>query len=418
VTWPVVTLDYLQADEPRAITDGPFGSNLASRHYTDDGPRVVRLQNIGDGHFVDARAHISEAHFESLRAHEVRAGDLLVASLGEVLPRACLAPPSLGPAIVKADCIRVRLRSDVDSRWVMYSLQRPEARRFADAHRHGVGRPRLGLKVIRQIPIPLPPLRDQQRIVDLLEDHLSRLDAADDYLDAARRRLVAMERAALATCREGVLQPLADVTAIQGGIQKQPRRAPKHNAYPFLRVANVTARGLELDDVHQIELFNGELDRLRLHAGDLLVVEGNGSASQIGRAAIWDGSIADSVHQNHLIRVRPLDGLLPEYLEAVWNSPQNRATLTDVSSSSSGLHTLSVSKLKQLSVPVPRVERQRELVDEVVAVREAQIRLDASIAAAMTRRQALRRALLAAAFSGRLTGAAADLWATEELISA
>lgn len=417
MTWPIVSLSDLQADEPRAITDGPFGSNLASRHYTDHGPRVVRLQNIGDGRFVDAKAHISEEHFESLRTHEVRAGDLLVASLGEVLPRACLAPSTLGPAIVKADCIRVRLRADVEPRWVLYAMQRPEVRRWADKHRHGVGRPRLGLKVIRQIPVPLPPLGEQQRIVDLLEDHLSRLDAGDAYLDESRRRLNAMERAALANCRDGEFRPLADVTAIQGGIQKQPRRAPNINAFPFLRVANVTARGLELGDIHQIELFEGELERLRLRAGDLLVVEGNGSASQIGRAAIWDGSIEDCVHQNHLIRVRPLDGMLPEYLEAIWNSPQNRATLSDVASSSSGLHTLSVSKLKQLFVPVPTVERQRELVAEVVAVREARARLDASIAVSVRRSQGLRRSLLAAAFSGRLLARAEGSSTPERMIA-
>jgi len=86
MTWETVTLNDLQADEPRAITDGPFGSNLARRHYTDSGPRVVRLQNIGDGVFVDARAHISDDHFRSLRGHDVRAGDLLIASLGEILP--------------------------------------------------------------------------------------------------------------------------------------------------------------------------------------------------------------------------------------------------------------------------------------------------------------------------------------------
>lgn len=418
MTWPVVPLSDLQSDEPRAITDGPFGSNLASRHYTDQGPRVVRLQNIGDGRFIDEEAHISEEHFELLRAHEVRAGDLLLASLGAVLPRACLAPASLGPAIVKADCIRVRLSPDVEPRWVLYALQRPEVRRWAEDHRHGVGRPRIGLKAIRQIPVPLPPLAEQRRIVELLEDHLSRLDAADTYLDAARRRVLAVERAALANCREGNHRPLASVTSIQGGIQKQPRRVPKDNAYPFLRVANVTAGGLELAEVHEIELFDGELDRLRLRAGDLLVVEGNGSASQIGRAALWDGSIVDCVHQNHLIRVRPLGGLLPGYLEAVWNSPQNRARLSDISSSSSGLHTLSVSKLKRLTIPIPSMERQGELVEAAVVVREARTRLAASIATATKRRQALRRSLLAAAFSGRLAAVSTDVSVPEEMIGA
>ncbi len=409
MTWPIATLDDLKSEEPRAITDGPFGSNLASRHYTDDGPRVVRLQNIGDGRFEDARAHISQEHFEALRAHEVRPGDLLVASLGEVLPRACLAPTWLGPAIVKADCIRVRLGDRADPRWVLYALQRPDVRRWADEHRHGVGRPRLGLKTIREIPIPLPPLDEQHHIVDLVEDHFSRLEAADDYLYAGRLRLDLLEQMALANCRDGETRPLAEVTAIQGGIQKQPKRTPRGNAYPFLRVANVTANGLDLTEVHSIELFDGELDRLRLQPGDLLVVEGNGSASQIGRAALWDGSIADCVHQNHLIRARPLVGLLPTYLEAVWNSPQNRSILTDVASSSSGLHTLSVSKLKALAFPVPTVERQQELVAKVDEVREARARLASAVGETSARKNALRRSLLSAAFSGRLTGAASDL---------
>lgn len=269
-----------------------------------------------------------------------------------------------------------------------------------------------------QLHVPLPSRAEQCRIVDLLEDHLSRLDAAEAYLDAGRRRLDSLVQIALSNCRDGDLQRLGDVTTIQGGIQKQPKRAPKDNAFSFLRVANVTARGLDLDDVHQIELFDRELDRLRLQVGDLLVVEGNGSASQIGRAALWDGSIEDCVHQNHLIRVRPLDGLLSTYLEAVWNSPQNRATLTDVSSSSSGLHTLSVSKLKALAIPVPTVERQRELVAHVEEVRGATARLAHAVTNATSRKGALRRAILAAAFSGSLTGAGSDLSESQEMIGA
>jgi hypothetical protein len=95
---------------------------------------------------------------------------------------------------------------------------------------------------------------------------------------------------------------------IQGGIQKQPSRKPVQNAYPFLRVANVHRDRLELDEVHNIELFAGELARLRLEQGDILIVEGNGSRTEIGRSAIWNGSIPDCVHQNHIIRVRYLGG--------------------------------------------------------------------------------------------------------------
>ncbi len=156
---------------------------------------------------------------------------------------------------------------------------------------------------------------------------------------------------------------LREVADIQGGIQKQPKRAPHKNSFPFLRVANVTASGLDLADVHRVELFGDELERLRLLPGDLLVVEGNGSRSQIGRAAVWNGAIDDCVHQNHLIRVRPGERLLPQFLGLLWNAPGIRDELTRVSSSTSGLHTLSVAKLKRLVLPVPPVTEQRRIVE-------------------------------------------------------
>ncbi|MCP1428524.1 type I restriction enzyme S subunit [Microbacterium foliorum] len=285
-------------------------------------------------------------------------------------------------------------------------------------YQKGVSYPAVLDREVRSVSMPVPPLEEQHRIVVILDDHLSRLDAADASLTTGARRLAALERAALADCRDGELRPLAEVATIQGGIQKHQKRIPKDNAFPFLRVANVTARGLDLAEVHHVELFAGELDRLRLQRGDLLVVEGNGSASQIGRAATWDGSIDDCVHQNHLIRVRPSEALIPEYLEAVWNSPQSRRALTDVASSSSGLHTLSVSKLKRLSIPVPTIDRQESLILAVKEIREAKARMVSAIAGTQRRSAALRRSLLAAAFSGRLTGSSNESSEIAEMIEA
>ena len=321
------------------------------------------------------------------------------------------AYPISGPAWVNNHAHVLRARPAIDRRYLLHFLNQFDYRGFAN----GTTRLKLTQAAMRRMPISCPELKEQLRIVDILEDHFSRLDAAEHGLKRVLRRLASYEAVALSLCRDGNESPLGDVTEIQGGIQKQPKRAPKQNAFPFLRVANVTKNGLDLHDVHLVELFDGELDRLRLQAGDLLVVEGNGSPSQIGRAALWDGSIADCVHQNHLIRVRPKSGLSASYLEAVWNSPQNRRQLTDLASSSSGLHTLSVSKLKSLKLPMPTLDRQRELVAEVQDIRDRRRRLDTDLLVAVSRTQQLRRSLLTAAFSGRLTGRSADMELVEEM---
>ncbi|WP_279474399.1 restriction endonuclease subunit S [Aeromonas caviae] len=136
---------------------------------------------------------------------------------------------------------------------------------------------------------------------------------------------------------------LEQISEIQGGIQKQPSRVPKENKYPFLRVANVARGKLKLDDVHDIELFTGELERLALVAGDILIVEGNGSLAEIGRCAVWDGSIENAVHQNHLIRVRPII-VNSQFVETWVNSLGGIDKLTKLAVTTSGLYTLSVKK--------------------------------------------------------------------------
>ena len=83
--WCWAELAQLAAPEENAITDGPFGSKLKTEHYTTSGPRVIRLQNIGEIAFKDARACISEKHYASLQKHRVSAGDLVIAALGEAL---------------------------------------------------------------------------------------------------------------------------------------------------------------------------------------------------------------------------------------------------------------------------------------------------------------------------------------------
>lgn len=153
---------------------------------------------------------------------------------------------------------------------------------------------------------------------------------------------------------------VGDVSDVVGGIQKSPKRKPADNAYPMIRAGNVGAGGLDLEDVHTIELFDGEIGRLRLEAGDCLIVEGSGSVSQVGRAAMWGGEIPDCVHQNHVIRARTR--IDPRYLTYWMLSPDARDQIESVASSTSGLSVLSGRKVKALEVPLPPMGEQQRIV--------------------------------------------------------
>ncbi len=194
---------------------------------------------------------------------------------------------------------------------------------------------------------------------------------------------------------------MEQITQIQGGIQKQPSRAPKQNPYPFLRVANVSRGCLDLSEVHHIELFRDELETLRLLEGDLLIVEGNGSKTEIGRSALWNGAIENCVHQNHIIRARPI-AVNPKYLDYYWNSPDGNNRVSQVAGSTSGLYTLSIGKIARLPVPIPPLAEQEQIVAEVDRRLSVVSEIEPQVEVQLKRSERLRQSILSRAFAGKL----------------
>lgn len=222
-SWALVPLGLLAAEEERAITDGPFGSNLKSSHYTTEGPRVIRLQNISEGAFRDVAAHISDEHFQKLRQHEAQPEDIVVASLGAQLPTACVVPDWLGPAIVKADCIRVRVNERIVSpRYLMWALNSRQTRRRATSLIHGVSRPRLNLSSLRKLEVPLAPSGQQVAIVGEIETQFSRLDAGLAALERAQANLDRYRSSVLRAACEGRLVPTEAELAHAEGREYEP----------------------------------------------------------------------------------------------------------------------------------------------------------------------------------------------------
>jgi type I restriction enzyme S subunit len=189
---------------------------------------------------------------------------------------------------------------------------------------------------------------------------------------------------------------------IVGGLTKNPRRATLRLKMPYLRVGNVYANELRLDVIKTIGVEKDELDKLLLEKGDLLIVEGNGSKDQIGRLAIWDGSIEKCVHQNHIIKVRLVEKALGTWILSWLLSPPGRQHVEKVASSTTGLYTLSVGKVGHLPIPLPPSTEQREIGYEVDRRLAAADRLATTLNRQLDRAHATRQSLLREAFSGKL----------------
>ncbi|WP_149139882.1 restriction endonuclease subunit S [Gemmobacter caeruleus] len=196
--------------------------------------------------------------------------------------------------------------------------------------------------------------------------------------------------------------PMSDVGRTSGGLTKNQKRESLARKAKYLRVANIYSNELRLDHISEIGVTDEEFSKSRLEKGDLLFVEGNGSLEQIGRVAVWDGSIPDITHQNHLIRFSP-DGLLDSQFAMLFMiSPVGRNLIKAQASSTSGLHTLSISKIANLPVPICSPAEQAEITRILDTRLTAADRMEVEIDAALTRADALRQSILKRAFAGKL----------------
>ena len=174
-----------------SMIDGPFGSNLKTEHYVrDGGVRVVRLANLSEGRYLNEdEAFIEENHARRLGRHNVRSGDVLVASLGDDNHRpgrACLYPAWFAPGIVKADCFRIRPLDSVDPRFLMEVLNSrsvtSQVRRLAQ----GVTRDRINLGQLRHVVLQVPSLEEQRRIAEVLGTIDETIEANEEQLGKLR----------------------------------------------------------------------------------------------------------------------------------------------------------------------------------------------------------------------------------------
>lgn len=196
---------------------------------------------------------------------------------------------------------------------------------------------------------------------------------------------------------------LDELAEISGGLTKNAKRNSFEEKVPYLRVANVYANELKLDEIEKIGIQESEKLRTLLKANDLLIVEGNGSIEQIGRVALWNNAINPCYHQNHLIKARCYPFALPEFVLYFLMSPIGRERIINVASSTTGLHTLSLTKVANLIIPICSIKEQTQIVAILESKLTACDQLAAELDKQLKQAELLKQAVLKAAFSGRLS---------------
>lgn len=171
VDWEVVKFNQVADNDIRwSLTGGPFGSDLKSSDYTKSGVRILQLQNIGDGEFKDEyKIYTSEKKADELISCNIYPLEIILSKMGDPVARACMIPRFESRFLMASDGIRlVCNKAKFDNIFVLEYINFNIFRSIAIRRSTGSTRQRIGLKDLKKIPFPLPPLPEQKKIAKIL----------------------------------------------------------------------------------------------------------------------------------------------------------------------------------------------------------------------------------------------------------
>lgn len=304
----------------------------------------------------------------------VAAGDVLVSTVRPNLNGVAVVTQKLDGATASTGFTVLRPKPELIDhsylfQWVKHPAFVEEMVRLAT----GASYPAVSDGIVRESKIPLPPLAEQRRIAAILDKA--------DALRAKRREAIAkldqlLQSVFLDMFGDPVTNPmgwpaekcLGDVADICSGITKGRRTTGKVREVAYLAVANVQDRHLKLASVKTIEATEVEIERYRLMVDDLLLTEG-GDPDKLGRGALWDGSIADCIHQNHLFRVRVTSRAInPVYLNWLVGSARGKRYFLGVAKQTTGIASVNMMQLKRFPLLIPPIKIQRRFSQVVSSI--------------------------------------------------
>jgi type I restriction enzyme S subunit len=283
----------------------------------------------------------------------------------------------------------------------------------------GVSYPAVRDKDLFSASVLVPPLIEQQRIVEILEEQLSRLDAAMTSVNAVRKKAARFRRSLLQAGFNGELTghdvskgntpngwrtaTIAEVADFIRGVTYQKsdaRREPEDGFLPLLRATNIGNESLSYDEFVFVPKKVVKPEQL-IRVNDMVIAASSGSISIVGKSApvLVD---FEATFGAFCAVLRPQSSISPNYFRLYVQSPICRETWSNLARGTN-INNLKREQVLTTSIPVPPLVEQEKIAE----ILDGQIsHLDVAIAVADAiekNASAMRRSLLHAAFTGELT---------------
>lgn len=371
-------IDYRIKDIARYIGSGTTPSSNSEKYYADEGYMWVNTGDLNNDLVFDCKQRITDVairDYKTLRFYP--SNTILEAMYGATIGKVGLLQ-SLA-TVNQACCAIVPFEQKVSPKFVLYYLIDYKDRLICESC--GGTQPNVNQKIVTDIPIKLPSLKTQQRIVDYLDSHVASIDKRVSLLMTKRDHYLRLKTAIINRAVTQGLNP--DVKMKDSGVEwigmipehwevkrikeigklrlgKMLTDKPKEGFVlkSYLKSKNVSWLSLNLESVEEMYFSKQELKDLRLHNGDLVIAEGG----EVGKTAIWRDELQECYIQNsvHKLTFNKLcDSRYYCYFSYFLGQKDYYKSIVNLVS----IMHLTYEKLRRLSVPVPPLSEQQAIAN-------------------------------------------------------
>ena len=301
------------------------GYAFKSNQYTTSGVRIIRISNVQKGYIEDKSPVYYPCDDENVKKYELKQNDLLISLTGNVGRTALLEEKFLPAALnQRVSCVRLKEPDKVLKTYLFHLLNSDYFEQQCMKAAEGVAQKNLSPKWLFEYKIPIYSIERQKEIsntldkIDLLiilrKQQLAKLD------ELVKARFVEMFGDVLLNSMQWPEKTLENMADIVSGITKGRKTAEADlQEVPYMAVSNVKDGYIDWTTVKTILATRQEIEQYRLMPDDILMTEG-GDPDKVGRGAIIKVPLKNSIHQNHIFRVRLdeqeiLPSFFAEYLQ-------------------------------------------------------------------------------------------------------
>jgi type I restriction enzyme S subunit len=385
--WEIKRIKYLRSKEKYSLVDGPFGSNLKSEHFIDNGDvYVIESGFITSGEFKYIREFktITSDHYETIKRSECYENCIIISKIGENYGMSGILPKLDRKSVISGNSISLTLNENQIVKFIHHVLVQHKNNGTFKKEVQQTGQPFISLGVIDNMIIPTPPISEQHQIVRFLDE---KTEIIDKLISTKVRKIELLKLQRTSLINQVITKGLDPNVKMKDSGVEWIGEIPDH--WEMRRVSNFgvffKGNGIRKDEVKEegipcirygeiytkydrvvyepVSFIDEETSKnsVIIRKGDVLFTGSGETVEDIGKTIVYYGE-SDIFIGGDIIVLRLNEGIYPLFISYLMNTK-----FVQYQKSLSGRGEIIVhiysKNIKEIITPLPPQNEQKQIVE-------------------------------------------------------